>query len=485
MKFWLSTPFLLIFCLQLFAQSKPKSIPIAVADTAYKRPCDCTVLGKGPRKFLPNEEIANKVVADLLKLVHQHSSLKYTDTIVVKEAGCGPPEARNCPTDLLGKGTADVPLILYNNVFLKGITRKDGPITKIDLHILSHEIGHHVFGHLKNTDGEAVFTELHGTDAISTNRISRRYRVSNRHAEEIQADFFGLWLLSLKEKNLDFDAFAADFNTDYIREFVDPDTVYSSTHPFFRNRIAAMRRFWPQLQIRKLQNTGISRGYFAKSATAAYIDVHPEHWFWDVGLVGGVNLAGKPSFSINSQPIDAMLYTFPNDEDRYGWSAGFSVSRFRWNYPLRYEAEITYSKELYSTTMGAGNTRQRLENFDLRTLAIFPKLTWSPTSKPTAKFSTNRFGFFFSGGFNIRIPLHIGYENHALTLLPNTKPSLLLTVNPRASVGIEFLKKTFLPRGYKLALNYEFRTLGLNTNANPTTVSHNVDLTLYYTLSRF
>lgn len=451
-------------------------------DTSYKRPCDCTILKSGSRGFLPSEKEARKVVINFLNLVRQHSSLNYNDTIAVKAAGCGPPEARNCITRLPNEQLVDIPLILYNNEFLYGINKNFVSITLVDRHILAHEIGHHVFGHLKNTDGEAVFSDLYGTDAVSKYRIARRYKVSNRQAEEIQADFFGLWLLSLTEKKLDFDAFVSEFNTDYIRKYIESAANYSSSHPLFKDRIKAMERFWSQLQIRNLQGKGVSRDYFASAASAAYVELHPERGFWDLSFVAGATMAGKPVFSANGQPIDALLYSV---SDTFNLYAGLNLSRFQWNSPWRYEAEVAYSTQKYGTIISAGSSKRLLETLELRYLTVFPKVTWSPIGVKNTKFVSNRFSFFVSVGPILRVPLKIKYHNYAVTVDPADRPSLQLSVSPRISVGVELLKKTFLPRGYKLALNYELERIRLDTNPRPTLVSHNLDITLQYTLARW
>jgi hypothetical protein len=481
MKLCLLALFTIVVAHQSIGQSK-KPDPPKQADESYKLPCDCNVLKGDGRKYIPSEEEAGKIVTDFLKLVRQHSSLKFSDTIVVKAAGCGAPEARSCPTLLPDRRQVDVPLILYNNVFLEGINKKMESITRIDRHILAHEIGHHVFGHLKNTGGEAIFSGLHGTDAASSDRISRRYKVSNLHAEEIQADFFGLWLLSLTEKSLDFEAFVSDFNTDYIRKYIEADASYSASHPLFKDRIKAMRRFWGQLQIRNLQGAGISRGYFSNSASVAYIELHPERTFWDLGFVGGLTVAGKPEFTVGGQTVDGLLYSLPNAYNLY---AGLTVTRFQWQSPWQVEAEVAYSTQKYGTQIGNGSSKRLLETLDLRYLTVFPKVTWSPFGRKSTRFISSRVGLFVSAGPILRVPLGFDYQNYATTVSLENMPTLQPSVNPRVTLGIELLKKTFLPRGYKLALNYELANIRLNTNPRPKALSHNLDVTLYYTFARW
>ncbi|SFF16257.1 M48 family metalloprotease [Spirosoma endophyticum] len=466
---------------QTKGQSGKPQRPTGV-DESYKIPCDCDALTSVERKYIPSEKEAGVIVANFLKIVRQHSSLKYSNTIIVKAAGCGAPEARNCPTTLPNNRTIDIPLILYNNVFLEGINKKMDSITRIDKHILAHEIGHHVFGHLKNTENEAVFSELQGTDAVNSERIARRFKVSNRHAEEIQADFFGLWLLSLTEKSLDFEAFIAEFNLDYIRKYIEVDARFSASHPLFKDRIKAMRRFWDQLQIRQLQRKGISQGYFSNSASTAYIELHPDRTFWDLGLVAGLTVVAKPMFTAGGQPVDAFLYSVP---DAYNLYTGLNVSRYRWNNPWRYEGEIAYSKQTFGTTIGQGNDKRLVETLELRYLTVFPKISWNSVGVKNTNFASNRFGFFVSAGPIMRMPLGLDYQNRAVTVAPTSMPTLRLSINPRISLGVELLQKTFLPRGYKVALTYEWSSIKLTTDPRPETGSHNFDLTLQYNFARW
>ena len=51
-------------------------------------------------------------------------------------------------------------------------------------------------------------------------------------------------------------------------------------------------------------------------------------------------------------------------------------------------------------------------------------------------------------------------------------------------MGVELLKKTFLPRGYKLALHYEPQRIRLRANPQPRMLAHTVDATVSYTFLR-
>jgi hypothetical protein len=459
-----------------------KPTPTQQTDLSYKQFCDCRALTTGVKGYLPSEEAANKAVSELLTLIRRNSSMQYTDSIVVKAAGCGAPEARSCPTVLTEKKAADVPLILYNKVFMEGVNKKVAFMTRVDRHILAHEISHHVLGHLKNTDGIAVFGGLKGTDAGDTTRIQRRYKVTNIQAEEIQADFFGLWVLSLLDKSLNFEAFVSEFDTDYIRQYLEPDSKYSASHPAFKDRISAMRRFWKQLQLRELQQKGISRGYFANSASVAYLELHPERTFWDLGFVAGLTVAGQPQFSVDGVPVDGLLYRVPNAYNLY---LGLQITRFRWQSPWQFEAEVAYSTQKYGTLIGDKPSQRLLETLNLYYLTAFPKATWIPFGRRPNQFAANRFGVFASAGPMVRIPIGFTYQNYGTTVAPANMPSLQLSVNPRASIGVELLKKSFRPGSYKIALSYELARIQLATTPKPKALSHNVDLTFHYSFSRW
>lgn len=451
-------------------------------DSSYKKPCDCSAIATGAKGYVSSEIEAGKAVADLLTLIRNNSTLNYTNSIVVRAAGCGAPESRNCPTDLTDKKAADVPLILYNNVFMEGINRKVALMTHVDQHILAHEISHHVLGHLKNTDGVAVFGGLKGTDATDTTRIQRRYKVTNTQAEEIQADFFGLWVLSLLDKSLNFESFVSDFDTDYIRQYLESDSKYSATHPAFKDRISAMRRFWKQLQLRELQQKGISRGYFANSASVAYLELHPERTFWDLGFVGGLTIAGQPEFSVGGVPVDGLVYRVPNAYNLY---LGLQITRFKWQSHWQFEAEVAYSTQKYGTLIGDKPAQRLLETLDLYYLTAFPKATCILLGRRANRFAANRFSLFASAGPMVRMPVGFAYQNYGTTGAPANIPSLQISVNPRASVGVELLKKSFRPGSYKIALSYEFTHLQLATTPKPKALSHNFDLTFHYSFSRW
>ena len=459
-----------------------KPTPTQQADTSYKQYCDCRALitrSEGLR-YIPSEAAANEAVAELLTLIRTNSSLNYTTAIVVRAAGCDSPKALICPTSLTNKKSDDVPLILYNTVFMEGINKKMALMTRVDRHILAHEISHHVLEHLKNTDSEAIPRVLQATG--DTNRIQRRFKVNNQQATEIQADFFGLWVLSLLDKSLDFESFVSEFDTDYIRRYLEPNHAYNATHPSFKDRISAMRRFWRQLQLHELQQKGISRGYFANSASISYLELHPERIFWDLGVVAGLTVAGQPKFSVGGVPVDGLLYRAPNAYNLY---MGLQLTRFKWQKPWQLEAEVAYSTQKYGTLIGSKPAQRLLETLDIQYVTIFPKATWIPFGRNSNRFAAHRFGVFVSAGPMFRKPVGFTYENQGSTVAVENVPKLKPSVNFRASIGVELLRKSFRPGSYKIALSYEYSHIQLATTPKPNALSHNLDVTFHASFARW
>jgi hypothetical protein len=94
MKPCLFTLFAILLANQLFGQPTTPTSPHQ-PDDSYKKPYDCNALTTGAKGYVPSEIEAGKSVADLLTFIRNNSTLNYTNSIVVRAAGCGAPEARN------------------------------------------------------------------------------------------------------------------------------------------------------------------------------------------------------------------------------------------------------------------------------------------------------------------------------------------------------------------------------------------------------
>ena len=452
-------------------------------------PCDCSVFLTGSFGYVPSQK-AQQIVTTMLEKIRQNCRISFDDRILIHEANCPSPIALLCPTTLPNGRLKDERVILYSNKFLDDFNKTDAELTWTDQHVLAHEIGHHVFGHPVNEETiEALRKQFASEAGSKTGRLSK-YQRFNLQAQEIQADFFGLWFLNRTEKNFDFNAFITNFDLINIgrkeAEIIEKEKKkgkgYTLTHPPFKERLDAMQNFWSKLQTDSRRPMVARLGYFANAASAAYINLNPEKPYYDIAFVAGLTVAGQPRFSNDGAPVSAILY---NPKDALNAYLGLSLSRFKWQKPLRVEGEVAWSKQRYGTLLGSGNTQQLLETIELRYLSVFPKITWSPGGLGSDDgFSTSRVAFFASCGPMVRIPLGIDYQNHGAMVSPGNRPTAELSVSPRVSLGIELLRKTFLPRGYKLALSYELQHIRLNANPRPSTVSHNIDATLYYTFLR-
>lgn len=464
---------LILFLVTVFYPAKSQIV---------KGECNCDVLlfEKDGYNYLPNEAKAAEIIAFMLKRIQAVSHIRFNETISVREASCPSPKALMCPKDQ----SKDQRLILYNNDFLNRITKKDGKLTWIDAHILAHEIGHHVLGHLEDHRKVAILQERFEQDTKGREKIMNQYRFYNSQALEIEADFFGLWLLFNVYPDFSFNGFIDNFDKEYLSE-LDKTRTSSSTHPPFQERHDAMRLFWRKLNEDRSRRPVASAGYFADAAGSAYMHLNKDKKIWDVSLMAGATVGGIPDFTVAGQKVDALVY-HPSRES-WNTNLGILVSWFKWQSQLRLESELAWSRQKYGTYSTANNNRTLLERFEVDYATIYPKVTWRPSgSRTRAVFTKWRFGLFASGGLNLRLPLGgMQYENFANPAVGKDYYKLKASVlNPRFTVGLEFLRKTYLARGYKLAFNYEWQKIALDATPRPKARSHNFDVTLYRSIYR-
>ncbi|GAB3566981.1 hypothetical protein GCM10027578_16910 [Spirosoma luteolum] len=448
------------------------------------------------RGYLDSEEKAVAMVNGLLADISRYGRFRFNETIQVRETSCAVPSALICGVRLNGRLLRRERLISYNNTYLRRISKQKGPATWIDWHVLAHEIGHHVLGHLDGGSPILPIDRLYRQETDSKKQVRKSSAIDGLQAREFEADFFGLWLLSRTSERFSFPAFINSFDTTYIQTAgADPylggmkDTgphtarrapAESAAHPFFSDRIWAMTRFWQKLHTER--STLAKASYFSDAASAAYVERHPERLFWDVGVVGGLTVVGKPAFSVDGMPVGGLLYTMPQ---ALNWYGGLSVRRFRWFTPWQYEAELAYSTQRYGTTVWDGKVTRLLESLTVRWLTLAPKLTWQSGASRINRLLAHQVSGFVSVGPMLRWPLGLSYQNYAAGALTTTLPQVLPSLQPRVSVGVALLKETIRPRAVRLALSYEPTWIRFDATPRPTVVSHNLDLTLTSALARW
>lgn len=479
--------------------------PIAVRAQLQRTPkqddrCICENLPPTKSGFFIDQQKAIELVGRMLAEVQKHSQIRFKDDIQVKETDCPSPYALLCDVTR-NKRVTQERIIIYNNKYLNKITQTDAPLTWVDRHVLAHEVGHHVLGHLGGTRAAVPTNPGYDGKTQEADATPSQHEAGSSQARELEADFFGLWLLSHTVDRFSFPVFKNSFDTTYVRTAgagqAQNQNAYSSipgkgrrrtaqgavksgTHPPFGDRLEAMEQFWKRLQAER--RTVGRAGYFATEATAAYIRLNPEHTFYDLALVVGSTVAGQPVFRFAGSPVDALLYPVTDTSQVY---VGVAFSRFNWQNALRIEGEVAWSQQRYGTTSGSGPGKRLLEKLDLRYLTVYPKLTWSPFSRDgRGRTGIRRLGFFTSVGPSVRIPLGFRYQNNIVQINEDNQPDLQWSVSPRLSIGVELLKKTFQPRGYKIALNYEYQRIRLDATPRPRMLSHNLDATFYHTLFR-
>ncbi|QHW00480.1 hypothetical protein [Spirosoma endbachense] len=468
--------------------------------------CDCEDIPVKKRQgYLINEEKAIQLVNQMLVDIKKYApQIRFKGKIKVIETDCPYPSALLCTSTANGEER----LITYNNEYLNRISKEKNKLTWVDWHVLAHEVGHHVLGHLDgsspiNPAQKALEKEPktgEGEKAVkgqnTKQKASDRHVKANQQAKEIEADFFAVWLLMNSNDRFSFRSFITSFDSIFVRSSEresqrrtttknkagrsNDSSVESASHPFFGDRLKAMTQFWDKLQAKRV--TLARAHYFSDAANAAYVELQPERVIWDLGFVAGMTVAGKPVFTSNGLPVAGLLYSFP---DTKNWYAGLNISRFKWHSPLRYEADVAFSSQRYGTMLGDGSSKRLIETLDLRYLTVFPKVTWSPLGRRSNQFVANRIGFFASAGPTLRLPLGIDYTNSATTVAPANVPTLQVSVSPRVTIGIELLRKTIRAGAYKLAVSYECQNIQLNTDPHPKTKSHNLDVTLQYNFARW
>ncbi|AYQ34684.1 hypothetical protein [Runella sp. SP2] len=450
-------------------------------------PCDCRALDwNKKRRYIESGEAAEKQIKFFLEQVANHSSLRLPESpIQVREAVCESPMAMLCE--------GDNRLILFNDYFINLINQNDKiPMTLVDKHILAHELGHHVLGHFKRLGPLSKIEQLYEREH---EYIRRHFNLSssNPMAQEIEADLFALWLLSKAEKNFDVKKLIAQMDTlrlwqedekrraDTVTKKEDKNTAKQlgksyGTHPFFKDRIALMRKY--QELVRKLPATVASRG-FAEISNSAYFDLWPSRHYLDISVSAGMILAGSPQFSVQGQKVPAFLY---QSQERPSFQVGFSASRFRWDKPLFFAADLHWNQQHYGTTIETEDGRKLAEKFQLDYVSFCPQVGWNTAMNPRERLSSLKMGFVGSIGLNVCVPLRdMTYTNYLISVAaPTLKPSIA----PRLSLGFARLRKSIAPRHWKLLFNYEFQCLRLEANPTPRAISHNFSTTLQYTISR-
>lgn len=488
MRYFLLLVSFFIYLASAQSQNTPPTTPSRLASLD---PCNCSSLSiTAPQYNIGSEKEALKVINGLLDKIAPYRKFKITESIKVKEAICETARAEICPPNTR--------VIFYSKAFLENMNKEKGKeeVTLVDKHILAHELGHHVFGHPVNAKNISRLAKPYLSDVSGSSQIMKRHKIDNQlHVNEIQADFFALWILFRTEPNFNFDQFITHFDAQKAaeieaeakkREKNTPRAV-PFTHPLFQDRLNAMQDFWKKLLDDQYRSYLISPGYFSGAANAAYIQLDPEKTFWDVSITAGMTIAGKPRLKVNAlnantSSVNAFLYRLPNALNP---QIGLAVSAFNFNRPIRFEGEATWTKQTYGTLIDVGATSQLLEKLALTYLSLYPRITWSPVGQGNSqRLLGYKIGFFTSLGGNFRFPLNFSYTNYANPATNVNLYTLQNAISPRLSVGVELIKKSFIPKGYKLAISYEPQFIRIAGSPKPKGLSHNFDCTLYYTVFR-
>ena len=469
MKFYIPCLILFFFITAVQAQKKIES-------------CDCTVLNSPEKPYFSDEKQADSLFQEYISALWKYSKLRRVeDQFMIKEAGaCTSPVSMVCETVLKGTQRKNVRLVLYNDYFLKRLNAHHSQITLADKHVLLHELGHHVLGHHNNARSiEALNIPL--DKVVADPKLWNKYGADNPVAMEFEADIYAVWALSKLEKGFTVNKLIREFNGKMMADLNKrPDLAKHSTsnHPLFKDRIETMRKF--ETEMLRKQGKIVARNYFADIASSAYLALWPESYVYDVSISAGTTLTGKPDFSADGEKADAFLYPLKEFKN---FHIGLSVSRFRWDKPLQTELDIQYSQHQYGTTIGTTDGKKLAETLRLNYLTFCPKLTWNSIGASNhSMLRSLRFGLFSSIGINARLP--IGKVDYTNFIASAPAPESSFSVGPKVSVGAAVLRKSFLPRGFKVLFSYDPQWIRLKATPKPKAISHNLELTLQYSIIR-
>lgn len=442
-------------------------------------PCNCKVLNTAEKKYFANEEQASLLLNKYIDELWAYSKIrKIDDPFIIREAGCRSPTSIICETMLANGRRQNVRLVLYNNLFLNTLTQNDKEITLVDKHVLLHELGHHVLGHHKKTNSLDALNTLYEAETPDP-KLWNKYGADNPMAQELEADIYAVWAMSKLESGFTVSRLIAQLNSDAIKKLDDMTKVAKhSDHPLFTDRIEVMKKF--ETELKRMRSKTVGKNYFSDIAGTAYLALWPESYVYDVSLSTGLTLAGQPDFSVAGVKTDAFLYPL-NKLTNY--HIGLSISRFRWDKPWQTEMDVQWSQHKYGTTMNTNEGDKLIETLQVKYLTFTPKMTWSSIgASQRSLLRSMRVGFIASVGINARFPVgKTGYTNFIATA---AAPKVLFSVGPKVSVGLAIMKKSFLPRGFKVLFSYDPQWIRLDASPKPGAVSHNVACTLQYSIFR-
>lgn len=444
--------------------------------------CNCGALGNASAKnYVADEKAAQEILKDYSDQLSKITQVRINKTVVVKAAACTSPRVELCITSISQNKSSEVGLILYNDKFLRDINvQKELKNTWVDRHILLHEFGHHVLGHLKDAKAiEALNTLFEKQLSEKQRRQLARYGSSNPLAQELEADIFAVWVLSKIHPEFDVNQLIAQFDPKELenRDFILTKIPYSE-HPLFADRLKTMQEAFENMK--RKPHISPSRKYFSDMASTAYLELWPDRAVYEVSLIGGAVLKGLPRFFVAKERVDAIMAS-PLTE--WNFQVGLSVSRFLWNRPWFFSLDAYWSRQQYNTLLDFTEEKKIMEDIKLGYVVLGPQVGFN-TASINQQWSLRswRVGVIGNAGLNVFLP--IGRPSYTNYLAPTSLPSILPSIAPRVSLGISVARKSFLARNYKLLVGYEPQHIRIKNTPDVHVFSHNFTTTLQYALWR-
>lgn len=336
-----------------------------------------------------------------------------------------------------------------------------------DNFLLAHEIAHHVLGHTTRiyylnsaTEEAALKTASRGKSYKASYRRNGK-RTSEQHVidlpikhlHEFEADALALWMTmkkGMKESEINeiLDVIP-NILANYDKRF-DKYTD-AETHPSHENRA----RFLKQMMPRFKQTLAEGKGYEAITPDGASPLLEDARSFYAFQLSTADDERAQRFNKVERQLRDSLnrraffsldlllggIYQLPSFE-RAGteipasasprFSAGLRLGLRPWYKRHRFEADLKFSENSFTTKLNTADGQQLLERFKTTLLYIQPRYVFNLLSH-NEKFYARTSSWMLGVGASVQVPIDHKYINYALDKYDDVSPRL--TVAPTAGLG--------------------------------------------------
>lgn len=446
---------------------------LLVTSSSWAQLCNCDRLKPGDAKaFEYDDDQAQRLVTDYSRYFRRHMTIVAKpfsclgQTAVAKI--CGPLENKL----LTDKGN----YIFYSNQFLDRLQKASGG--RGDQFILAHEVAHHVLGHI--TQGYYVGKT---TAEQSQKRIYAGLALSADHLHELEADAMGLWIAT--HNGINRRDIQAIFRVlpDLLRKDADKETPY---HPSLAMRQRMLEKLWDRVEKEKLfgpkigindrvetdtlnpsevSNTihQLTEGVYAfelivardslanqfnQEERAILRQLDRQHRF-SVDVVLGAQFQ-RPVLAVGGEPVTAAAVSSGIVGVRVGWKP--------WYKPHRFEVDLLYNPQTFTTQAQFGDVGQTAERFSTKYLQFRPRYVRQLSIR---KIGQRQGSLLWSAtaGLSVLVPLQFTYENFGVPLVQVQSPRQQVGLAPVVGVGYGFSNWQRWLGSVRLNLLYQWQWL--------------------------